>query len=191
MKLIHTSLFALLLGLFSGCSMLKAVKYMKSGSVNRPVFKIEVPFEMRLGLIILKVMIHGKEYSFILDTGAPDAISKELAQQLGVKVAGSGKISDSQGGNGTLGYTAIDSIGIGGLQFLNTGAIIADLRQSTDIACFNADGVIGTNLMRKAVWQIDYQRSQFAISSFKCPKHKVPPNTYGATADRCGAERAD
>jgi len=71
MKLIHTTALALLLGLFSGCSMLKASRYIKSGSVSQSAFRTDLPFEMRFGFIVLKVMIHGKEYSFLLDTGAP------------------------------------------------------------------------------------------------------------------------
>ena len=165
MKLIHTIALASLMAILSGCSTMKAFKYIKSGTVSRSAFKTEVAFEMRFGLIILKVMIHGKEYSFILDTGAPTVISNELAQELGIKPAGKGKARDSQGASSSLGFAAIDSIGIGDLQFLNTGAAIADLHQSSEIACFHVDGLIGANLMRKAVWQFDYERHIITITS--------------------------
>jgi len=155
----------MLLSLVSGCGMLKAAKYIRRGSVSKSAFKTEVAFEMRFGLIVLKVMIHGKEYSFILDTGAPNVISKELALQLGIEVAGSGKARDSQGNTASLGFAAIDSIGIGDLQFLNTGAMIADLRQSAEVACFHVDGLIGANLMRKALWQFDYERHVITITN--------------------------
>jgi len=135
------------------------------GSVGQSAFKVEVPFEMRYGLIILKVMIHGKEHKFILDTGAPNVISKELAKELGVKVAGKGKAVDSRGNSDHLAFTAIDSIGIGGLQFLNTGAAIGDMMKSAEISCFNVDGLIGANLMRKAIWQFDYQKHIITITS--------------------------
>jgi len=165
MKLIHTIPLALLLGIAAGCSSLKAIKYARSGSVSQSAFKTEVAFEMRYGLIVLKVEIHGKEYDFLLDTGAPNIISKELALQLGIKAAGTGKAGDSQGGSRRLEFAAIDSIGIGDLQFLNTGAAIADLKQTNEIPCFKVDGMIGSNLMRKAIWQFDYERHIITITS--------------------------
>ena len=165
MKLICITLLTSLLALFSSCSIFKTAKLMKQGSVRETTFKTEIPFEMRYGLIILKVTIHEKEYNFLLDTGAPNVISKELAQELGIKTLTSRKSGDSQGNKSSLGFTEIDSMGIGGLQFLNTGAAIVDLQQSSEIACFHLDGLIGANLMRKAVWQIDYERNIITITN--------------------------
>ncbi len=165
MKFIQTTALALLLGLTSGCSTLKTLKYIKGGSLYPAAFKTEVAFEMRLGLIVLKVKIHGKEHSFILDSGAPDAISKELAAELGIKNAGNGKLKDSQGNSSSLGFAAVDSMDFGGLLFLNVGTAIVDLPPSNDITCFNVDGIIGANLMRKAIWEIDYERHIITITS--------------------------
>ena len=192
MKLIRTIVLAALPVLFLGCNIIKTAKFIKSGAVSQSAFKTEVPFEMRFGLIVIKVKIHGREYSFILDTGAPDVISKELAVKLGVKVAGSGKAGDSQGSSGSVGYTAIDSIGIGDLQFLNTGAAIADLRQSNEIACLDVDGLIGANLMRKAVWHFDYQRHIITIANDR-DSLVIPPNaqTIKFHASRVGTPLID
>ena len=165
MKLIYATGITVLAALFSGCAMFKAAKFIKGGSVAQPAFKVEVPFELRYGLIVLKVTIHGKEHNFVLDSGAPNVISKELAQQLCVKLVGKDSTRDAHGNKGSLEYAIIDSIGIGGLQFLNTGAATADLRQSPEISCFNVDGFIGANLMRKAVWQFDYERHIMTIAS--------------------------
>ncbi|WP_317899880.1 retropepsin-like aspartic protease [Aurantibacillus circumpalustris] len=165
MKRFYITILSALLVFLSGCAILKTAKLMKAGSVRETTFKTEVPFEMRYGLIVLKVTIHGKEYSFLLDTGAPNVISKKLAQQLGIKTVTSRKAGDSQGNKSSLGFTSIDSIGIGGLQFLSTGAAIADLEHSSEIACFHLDGFIGANLMRKAVWQFDYERNIITITN--------------------------
>lgn len=148
---------------------------MKHGSVRQSVYKKEIPFELRMGLIILKVTIHGKEYNFLFDTGAPNLISKELAQEQGLIAKAKSKAADSQGNRSDLGFVALDSIGIGGLQFLNTGAAIADLQQSTELGCFKLDGFIGANLMRKAVWYIDFERQVMTITndrhSLAIPSH--------------------
>jgi hypothetical protein len=62
-----------------------------------------------------------------------------------------------------MGYATIDSLGIGDLQFLNFGVAITDLNQSKEVACFHIDGLIGATLMRKAVWQIDYEHEMITI----------------------------
>jgi predicted aspartyl protease len=165
MRLIKIIIGVLLIGLLASCSTIKALQYIKMGSVSERNFYVELPFEIRYGLIIVKVKIHGKVYDFLLDTGAPNVLSTQVAKQLGIKAAGNGKAGDSQGQRATLQFAVLDSIGIGDLQFLNTGVAIADLQQSKEIACFKLDGLLGANLMRKAVWQFDYQRKIITITN--------------------------
>ena len=119
------------------------------------MFNAKIPFEYRLGLIILKVDIAGKEYDFVLDTGAPNVISKELAQKLGLNNVSEQKVGDSQGEYSNLGFTTIEKVTIGGIHFLNTGAAIADLELSKEVGCLKIDGLIGSNLMKKAIWKFD------------------------------------
>ena len=51
------------------------------------------------------------------------------------------------------------------MDFLNTGAAVADLKRSSVIACLDVDGIIGANLMRKAIWQIDYENKLLRVSN--------------------------
>src|SRR5690606_3325537 len=64
-----------------------------------------------------------------------------------------------------LEYVILDEITIGCVNFLNTGAAIADLKRSSVIACLDIDGIIGANLMQKAIWQIDYQNQVLRVSN--------------------------
>ena len=57
-----------------------------------------------------------------------------------------------------LEYVLLPKVTVGCVDFLNTGAAIADLKRSSVIACLNVDGIIGANLMQKAIWQIDYEK---------------------------------
>ncbi|MFN6083598.1 MAG: hypothetical protein ACK476_01545, partial [Fluviicola sp.] len=66
MKKIYVSI--LVLFLFSSCNTLKLIKVLKKGSVEQKEFKTEIPFEMRLGLVIIPVTINGKTYEFLVDT---------------------------------------------------------------------------------------------------------------------------
>lgn len=151
--------------LLTNCSALKTFKLMKSGEVEQKEFNVNIPFEYRLGMIILKVNISGKAYDFLLDTGAPNVISKELAQKEGLNNIFEQKFGDSQGQTSDLGMIKLDKISIGGIDFLNTGAAIADLKQSKEVGCLEIDGFIGSNLMKNAVWKFDLQNQIITISN--------------------------
>jgi len=160
-----TSLIILSILLLSSCKSLKMVKLMTKGEIEQQQFISEIPFEYGMGLIIIKVTIEGKEYDFLYDTGAPNVISTELAQELNIKPYVTNKTSDSQGNKEELEYLLLPSVRIGCVDFLNTGAAVADLKRSSVIACLNIDGIIGANLMRKAIWQIDYENQVMRISN--------------------------
>jgi len=138
---------------------------MKKGEVVQKEFKVEIPFEYRIGLIAIKVEIDGVEYDFMIDTGAPNVLSTELAQKLQLIPEASLKTSDSQGEHSKLEYVLVDQINIGGISFQNTGAAVANLKASNVISCIKIDGLIGANLMRKAIWEIDYENQKITITN--------------------------
>ncbi|HEY1040840.1 MAG TPA: retropepsin-like aspartic protease, partial [Bacteroidia bacterium] len=148
---------------------------MKRGEVEQKQFKVEVPFEMRLGVIVIKVNINGIDRDFIVDTGAPNVISKELSEELKLTAVTNRKTGDSQGNSSSLSYVEIKKITIGGINFLNTGAAVGDLKQSTEVGCLRVDGFIGANLMRKAIWQFDYTKQLITITS-SMDSLEVPAN---------------
>lgn len=77
-----------------------------------------MPFEYRNGLIILKVTIQNEIYDFILDTGASNVLSKELADKLKVIPLGSEEITDINKKSERLEYTKLDDIQIGGINYI-------------------------------------------------------------------------
>lgn len=160
-----TSLIVFSLVVLSSCKSLKMVKLMSKGEIEQQQFISEVPFDYGMELIIIKVTIEGKEYDFLYDTGAPNVISQELAQELNIKPYVTNKTSDSQGKKEELEYLILPKVRIGCVDFLNTGTAVADLRRSSVIACLNVDGIIGANLMRKAIWQIDYETKVIRIAN--------------------------
>ena len=160
-----TAILFLIPILFVGCSLSKTARIMKKGEVVQQEFKVEIPFEYRLGLIVIEVEIDGTEYDFMLDTGAPNVLSTELAWELQLIPVASFKTSDSQGEHSKLEYVLVDQINIGGISFQNTGAAVADLNASNVIGCIKIDGLIGANLMRKAIWEIDYENQKITITN--------------------------
>ena len=150
---------------FVGCGTIKTTIFWKKGEVEQEKFKVVIPFEYRFGLVFLKVEIKGNDYDFLFDTGAPNLLSKKLAEKLNLTLKITGELSDSQGESSTLNLLNIDSISIGGIDFLNTGAVIADLSEPNEISCLKMDGIIGANLMRKAIWEIDYENQKITITN--------------------------
>lgn len=151
-----------------GCTMVKAYSLIKKGEVEQKDFKTTFPFEFDQGLIIIKVKIKGKEYDFMLDTGAPNLISKEIADELMLKPKFSAEMDDSQNQSEELDFVQIEHVSIGGVNFLNMGAVVADLENGVKkVSCFKVDGIIGANLMRNAIWDIDYETQNITITSAK------------------------
>jgi len=169
-KLLFSSILLLFL---SSCNSFKLIKLLKEGSVEQASFKTEIPFEMRLGLIIVPVTINGKTYDFLVDTGAPNLCTEELAAELNLETVVSQKAGDSQGVKEELDFVVMPDMYLNGICFKQTGAAVADLNKSEVLACLNADGIIGANLMKEAVWEIDYERKIITISekraSFEIP----------------------
>lgn len=160
---ITISLIILLLTV-SSCAVSKAEKYLKEGKTVQQNFKETIPFEIKKGFIILKVKIDNKSYNFLLDTGASNVISKELATELNVKVIGSENIGDIYGLEKKTDYTRIDNIQIGNLDFSETIAAITDFNSVPTWASLNIDGFIGSNLMQHAIWDFDFRKKQITIT---------------------------
>ena len=177
--------------LLSSCNLFKTVKILKAGYVAQNNFHVEIPFEYRLGLIIIKVNIEGKTYDFLLDSGAPNLISKSLAADIGLKPKSTYKTSDSNDTESTLAFTTLANVTIGGVDFIHTGAAIADLESSQEVACLRIQGVIGANLMRKAIWKIDYVNQKIIctnrLENLKLPSkiEKIPFYTDVLGAPLC------
>jgi predicted aspartyl protease len=169
------TLFFLLI-LLSSCQQ-QLIGLFKKGEYSRKNEVVEVPFTVENGLIIIPVEIENETYRFLLDTGAPNLISKELSEKLNLKKNRSIKTVDSQGNQSVLDYVKIPKIGINGANFVNTSAGVADLKHADAIACLNIDGLIGANLMRKASWQIDSQKNVIRIA-FSFDQLSRPADEY-------------
>ena len=152
--------------LLSSCSAIKTIKLINRGDVVQKTFSTEIPFELTAsGHIMLKVKIKGVYRKFIFDTGAPNAISKQLAEELKVKSLVKTKAVDAQKKEQGLHLVQLDSVFINEVCFVNTSALIIDFKQSNEIKCFGADGIIGNNLMKNAVWQIDFEKKVIKLMS--------------------------
>src|ERR1035438_10550081 len=143
-----TILCSTIIILLTGCSILKTVKLVKSGTIVQKNYSSSIHFVFDTHINI-PVKIKGKTYTFIFDTGAgASAISENLATELGLKPESKSTIMDSQNNQSSLNFYVINSLLIGEVTFLNQPFAGADLSK---IDCFGQefDGIIGSNLARK------------------------------------------
>ncbi len=140
---------------------------MKKGKVKSSNFSKSIPFNYQNHLIIVKAEIAGKERRFLFDSGAPNVISKELQEELQYKVQISNGVKDGQGLRTVLDFVYIDEIIIGDIAFQKSIAAVADLNTSEEIKCLNIDGIIGSNLMAKLNWEIDYENRILTFTDSK------------------------
>lgn len=172
--------------LLTSCSVKKKIgKLFEAGYTKQKSFKVKIPFEDRFGLIVIKVELNNETYDFVLDSGATNVLSKKLAKTLGSKGLFTVNNSDSQGNSQPMDFTIIEELSIGGIKFEGTASGITDFNQSIELGCIEVDGVIGSNLMRLAIWKIDFRNQTITIADTKeslslgAETEKIPFYTYG------------
>ena len=156
-------LLFLVLCLLTSC---KLRKLYDETTIDQKSFSSTIQFKrLSSGHIVIPVFIKDKEYSFLVDTGTPNIISKELAETLQLEHVSHKKYMDSQDNTLELSLAEIGEIKIGGIAFNNNATIIHNFDKSPPtIRCLNISGVIGANLMKRAIWQFDFEENEIVIS---------------------------
>ena len=126
-------------------------------------YLIELPYQKIRGKIIVDVKIINQTSKFILDTGAPTAVSKELFKTCELDILSSEELSDVNHNKAEFIIAKIDEIKLGNSSITNLPAVVIEEKLITE--CFNVDGLIGSNLLRNSVIQFDDINSLIRISS--------------------------
>lgn len=171
----HTLISIMALLFFSGCGSSKIKNYLKEGKTLEDSYKTTIPFTYSNDLIVIEVQINNNSYNFILDTGATNIISEELANKLNLNTLGADNVQDIHSNEQSMRFARIENIGIGGISFLNTTTGISDvLNEVYPFRCMKVDGIIGSNLMQHAVWDFNFKNQRITITD-KESKLNIPP----------------
>lgn len=138
--------------------------YIYSGSVQQERFSDTINFQSLNNWVIVDVVIRNELYHFILDSGAPTAVSKDLARKLRLKAINNITIADAAGKAATRPLYRLPDLVIGNTTFQNEGGFSNDFSQMNQLSCFQIDGIIGSNLMRKCNWLIDFPKRHLVVS---------------------------
>jgi predicted aspartyl protease len=140
---------------------------LNKGSVSPKKYYQEVDVEFVKNKLILPANIGGIHAKFILDTGAPLCISKQLQNQKNYKVIRVDSIIDANGKAHPTEIVEVDEISIGTLSYKNIPALVIDFK-GTALECLKINGLIGSNLFRFGAIQIDWENQKVIITdSFK------------------------
>lgn len=155
-------LIGILIHLTYGCSV-EWTEAIRSGEVPQNEFRETVAVEVRKGLIFLPVLIEGKEYRFLFDSGAPLSISNRLQDDHLFEIVSKGNIVDSDHNKKKVKWAQVDTIHIGGIPFTHQTAFIGDFDANPLLRCLEIDGIIGSNLIRHCNWTIDQKKMSLTL----------------------------
>lgn len=138
----------------------------KKGYVKQKEYFVEIPFNYVNKHIYIEVVISGKKYNFVFDTGYEiTTIDSEIAKEIQYKIIKEVSLSGSSFADQKVTLVEIPNIAIASLDFEETYGLLQDLSFTKNPATQKIDGIIGNNVMRKSKWQIDYVQKVIRISS--------------------------
>ena len=135
----------------------------KKGSIPDQTFHQSIPIEIKTGLLIVPVTIHGQEYKFIFDSGAPTSISKEIQEKFKFKKVAKSHIVDTEGNRKKVNYVSVDTLFLGDVPLLDQTAFVGEFSSNPVIGCMKVDGIIGSNTMRSCNWTIDSFKKEILL----------------------------
>ncbi len=137
------------------------------GQTKSKNYYSEIDFEWVSNKIIVPVEIQGKTYRFMLDTGAPNMISKEIYNLIKPKVLDSIPIKDSNNIKRKMSIVSVKNIVFGDVSFENVATLIYDFKKNSVINCFQLDGIIGSNMLRNSIIQINLETKKVILTDNK------------------------
>lgn len=173
MKAKNWSILIVLLSLFAKA---QDVNF-DAGSIKEKKYLEVIKFESVYDKIIIPVVINGNEYRFLLDTGAPNVISKKVLQELNLDASKSITVNDANNLVQNIQAVDIPIIKIGNLTFENQVALVYDLENHNLLSCFKIDGFIGSNLLKNSILKINKSLQEIIITDqIKALNLKVKPS---------------
>ncbi|MCF7560888.1 retroviral-like aspartic protease family protein [Sabulilitoribacter multivorans] len=139
--------------------------YFKTGTPSTRNYYTEIKYEDVNGKIIIPVTIEGVVYRFLFDTGAPNLISKDLWKKIASKSVKIISVTDANQKKQRMELASIPRLTIGTLSFKNSSALVFEGENNLVFECFNIDGIIGSNLLRKSIIQIQSKNKLLILTN--------------------------
>lgn len=144
------------------------IKRLSGGAVQNTDFKAEIPFtyiDERIS-VQSKINDFDGEYTFILDTYAPCMVRESLIKIISLDTL---DLTDQMGKQleGSMMkplFPIYRTISLGEVVFKDIGAMVMREDEGNPFLQVLGDGLIGANLLKCCVWQIDFQRMKIVMT---------------------------
>ena len=123
----------------------------------------EIPFTETKKEIRLKASLKGEESEFMLDSGAPAFISKEIQGKYKFPYLMRARTRDASGKKMRTDIVTLDTVKVGPFIFTNIPALVLDMKNSP-IGCMGLSGNIGSNMLRHLIVQFNLKSSRVALT---------------------------
>ncbi|OAD92290.1 hypothetical protein A7A78_08610 [Aequorivita soesokkakensis] len=135
------------------------------GTVTNDNYNSEIPFRYIDGYIFIDIVQNGTAYNFLFDTGAEaTVIDKSIIDEFQYKPYSTSSISGPLITNQDVNTITLSSMYVSKVEFINIGAVSIDMKFAKPMFCAKVDGIIGSTLLKKSKWQIDYEEKVIRFS---------------------------
>ena len=133
---------------------------------------IETSFPYRLvgGKILIDMKMNGQLRSFIFDTGGQTALTEEVCDELALSAANATNITDVNGNESKYKQVLVRELKDVNEKFCFKDVMAIVIPAKSALNCFKVDGIIGSDLMRYSIVEIDSRNKNIRIfNSGKLP----------------------
>lgn len=141
-----------------------------------PVDTLRFEWADSLLLVRAQVLAPGvptRDLRLLLATEMPTALAPGLARELGCQPTVSFPLPDDQGQTVAQQYAALPDLWLGRTAFVGTGTAILHDSAAQWLRHYQADGVVGANLMQHGVWLLDFEAHHLLIAPSEAPFARV------------------
>lgn len=128
----------------------------------------------RQGLCILTVSVAGKNYDFLLDTGAPTVISKDIADRLLLEEKGTVRVVDALGNAAQTSVVTVPALSVSGMEISGIPALVYESSNPV-FSSLQVQGILGSNALQQLVVSVSARQGAVRLQSFS------PPSEAGNT----------
>jgi len=124
---------------------------------------LEIPFTETRKEFHADATLKDDKYSFMLDSGAPAFISREIQDKYKFPLIFKMKVKDSGGETVYTEVVKLDTIKFGPFIFTDIPAIVVEMKNSP-LECLHIAGNIGSNMFRYLILQFDKNENRIAFT---------------------------
>ncbi|WP_338731005.1 retropepsin-like aspartic protease [Mangrovimonas cancribranchiae] len=134
------------------------------GQISQKHYHDTIAYKMFKDKMLVPVIIEGKSYTFLFDTGAPFSLSKALYQEFKPDIIDVIDVHDASGNVAAINIVSLPKLQLGALTFEDTPGFLLQQNAEVYFQCIGIDGIIGSNMLRNSVVQIDDQKKHIIIT---------------------------